>query len=197
MASKGSNRLNHTTNSQTGQDPIAHSPKDAPWLFALFGESAPATVPVDARQVPQPARSLLAHESHMTVTLEAHHKCPVDLTILASAREGVHYARKILLSRSTDGFVVQFGIMRFDFKHCTETVRDLILEGQTPLGRILIENGVLRRLTLHQLVQVQPTTEILEHFGRPQAEQPIYGRLATIHCDGQPAVDLLEIVNTR
>ena len=130
----------------------------------------------------------------MTVTLEAHHGCPVDLTILDSAREGVHYARKILLSRTTDGFVAQFGIMRFDFKHCTDEVRDLILEGDIPLGRILIEHGVLRRLTLHQLVELEPSREILEHFGRTDP-CPLYGRLATIHCDGQPAVDLLEVVS--
>ncbi len=172
-----------------------HSPKDAPWLFALFGETAPATRSVEAEQVPEPARSLLAHETHMTVTLEAHHGCSVDLSVLTSAREGVHYARKILLTRSTDGFVVQYGIMRFDFKHCSDEVRDLILEGETPLGRILIENGVLRRLTLHQLVEVEPTAEILEHFGLPDRARAIYGRLATIHCDGQPAVDLLEIVH--
>jgi chorismate-pyruvate lyase len=99
----------------------------------------------------------------------------------------------ILLALEGSGEVVQFGIMRVDLRYCDETVRAEILCGKTPLGRILIEHDVLRHINPTAYLRITPNREFMECFGLKAAE-PAYGRLATIFCNGLPAVDLLEIV---
>ena len=61
-------------------------------------------------------------EEHMTVTVEEFHHSPVDV-VLAKKTVLPHYARKILLSRQTDGRVVQFGIVRLNFSYLAPEVQ--------------------------------------------------------------------------
>ena len=175
--------------------PPGLAPKSIEDLYGIFGERAPASRPVAPERVPQPYRRLLAHQNHMTVTLESHHDTLVKLTVLASAHLDHLYARKILLHHGETMSVVQFGIMQFNFAYCSAEVRDLILAQKIPLGRILASSGALRRISTHGLLAVTPDAEIRTHFGLSTSDiGPVYGRLATIFCDGEPAVDLLEIV---
>jgi len=148
---------------------------------------------VDSHDLERDFRMLLAHDSHMTVTVERFHNGPVDVRVLETRLDGDHYSRKILLTRKSDGAVVQFGIMRLDFSCVTPTVRREIESQQTPLGRILIEHNVLREVHLTRLYKVTPGEDLQKLFGmRPG--QITYGRTALIHFDGEPAVELLEIV---
>ena len=70
---------------------------------------------------------------------------------------------------------------------------DEILQRQLPLGRVLIQNNVLRRIEPTAFLRVTPGPAMIQWFGLDQAT-PTYGRLAMIHCDNQPAVELVEIV---
>ncbi len=142
--------------------------------------------------VPEPYQTLLVHNSHMTVTMEQYHRSRVDVRILDRAYEGNVYARKILLLKSGSDEVVQFGIVRFDFQYVTHVVRDEILAGEIPLGRVLINHNVLRHIDLGAVLRITAGPELAELFGR-QVGFVTYGRLATIFCNQQPAVDLLEI----
>lgn len=164
-------------------------------LFAIFADSVdvPEHEEVLADAVPEPYRRLLVHEHHMTVTVEAHHGCHVALRILDRKRADNWYARKILLVLEGTNRVVQFGIMRFNFDYCSDEVRDEILRGITPLGRILIEHDVLRRIEPTAFLRIVPNQAMMDWFGLDQP-RPTYGRLAIIHCDHKPAVELLEIV---
>src|SRR5689334_16748056 len=72
---------------------------------------------VSAGQMPPPYRQLLDHQHHMTVTVEAHHRSPVDVRVLERKNDRDFYSRKILLARQLDGRVVQFGIMRVNFEY--------------------------------------------------------------------------------
>lgn len=164
-------------------------------LYALFtGDAAPPRYEVlrgDA--VPEPYRGLLVHDEHMTVTVEAFHGGPVDVRVLATRQDETLYARKILLVHQATGRVVQFGIVRIDLAMTSPDVAAAILAQRTPLGRILIEHDVLRRIEPKEFVRITPGPEELALFGLP-APRPLYGRLAIIHCDDQPAVELLEVV---
>jgi chorismate-pyruvate lyase len=157
------------------------------------GDDLPEYEFVPADEVLPPYHGLLVHEHHMTVTVESHHGDLVDVRILARRQDGDSYARKILLALQGDGRVVQFGIMRVHLRYCSPAVRAEIVAGQTPLGRILIQHNVLRRIEPTAFVRVIPGPAMMGWFGldRPR---PTYGRLALIHYDEQPAVDLLEIV---
>ncbi|HEY5311854.1 MAG TPA: hypothetical protein VIK18_05020 [Pirellulales bacterium] len=148
---------------------------------------------VMAEQMPADYRTLLAHEAHMTVTVEAFHDCRVDVKVCDRRTDEQLYARKILLTRQRDGQVVQFGIMRINFSYLEPEVQSEIQREATPLGRILIEHNVLRRVRLAHLWQVSPGEDLVSLFGLSEPRLT-FGRTAMIECNGEPAVELLEIV---
>lgn len=164
-------------------------------LFALFPgpDALLAYEVIPGDSMPEPYRGLLVHGHHMTVTVEAFHAGPVDVHILARHHAGDVYARKILLVQHETGQVVQFGIVTIDLGQTSPEVRAAIVAGNTPLGRILIAHNVLRRIEPTAYLKIRPNAEQLAWFHIESAEA-LYGRLAIIHCDGQPAVELLEIV---
>ncbi|MCA9215870.1 MAG: hypothetical protein KDB27_22545 [Planctomycetales bacterium] len=149
---------------------------------------------VDGSSMPPVYQKLLDHEHHMTVTVESHHGCPVDVEVLSYKTLGDSYIRKILLRRSTDHAVVQFGIVRLHVNCVSEPVRREIMSREIPLGRVLINRGVMRRVELSQLWRVVPGNELAGLF-KLKAPTETYGRTAIIHCDGEPAIELLEIVS--
>jgi len=129
----------------------------------------------------------------MTVTVERFHNCRVRVKVLDRMARGSHYSRKILLARETDDQVVQFGIMRVDLNFLAAEVRAEIEREQVPLGRILIEHNVLRRVQYCALWQVTMGEELARLFSSP-SNATTYGRTAVIECNHLPAVELLEIV---
>jgi chorismate-pyruvate lyase len=158
-------------------------------------------IPVD--QMPAQAARLLNHRGHMTVTLEQQLDCPLALEVLEQRHEEPHYSRRIRLTGVDSGELALFGVMRFDFRACSKATRKEILAGVTPLGRILIASGALRTVHLHRLIKLPEVASTLERFGggcrvHPApaggADEALWGRLASIHCDGLPAVDLVEIL---
>ncbi|MCS6853049.1 MAG: hypothetical protein NZ700_17980 [Gemmataceae bacterium] len=164
-------------------------------LFALLppADDLPRYDVVPAEAVPPPYDQLLVHKHHMTVTLESYYNDMVDVRVLAAVQGDDWYARKILLTLHGDGRVVLFGIVRILFRYCSPAVRDEIVAGKTPLGRVLIQHRVLRRIEPTAYLRVVPGPAMMGYFGLKEAV-PLYGRLAYIHCDNQPAVELLEIV---
>jgi chorismate-pyruvate lyase len=164
-------------------------------LYRLFDETAevPKSDLVPEDTIPQPYRHLLVHSHHMTVTVEEFYGGPVNVRVLARRRYGNSYARKILLEVAATGHVVQFGIVRIRLDQCAEPVRDEILSETTPLGRILIEHDVLRRIEPTAYLQMRTDPELTTHFGL-KTPSDAWGRLALIYCDGQPAIELLEIL---
>ncbi len=147
---------------------------------------------VPAAPLPEAYRKMLAHEHHMTVTMEDYYQTSVDVKVLDEKLEGDIYSRKIALLKQGTDTVVQFGIVRFNFEYVTSFVREEILAGQTPLGRVLINHNVLRHIDLGALIRFQADSELAELFKIPVGTTT-YGRLATIFCNELPAVDLLEV----
>ena len=141
---------------------------------------------------PEPYKKMLVHDQHMTVTMEAYYKSQVDVKILDRKLDGEIYSRKILLLKAGTDKVVQFGIVRFNFRYVTQEVRDEIVKGETPLGRILINHNILRHIDLGAVLKLTAGSALAEHL-QMEPGGITYGRLATIFCNHQPAVDLLEV----
>lgn len=148
---------------------------------------------VKAEQIPEPYRDLLAHDKHMTVTVEAYHRTPVDVRVLATHVTESHYARKILLTRQTDDHVVQFGLVRLNLNYLGPDARAEIESQREPLGRILIKYNVLRNVRLLSLWRIEPGQDLCQSL-RLTTPKTCYGRTALIYCNSVPAVELLEIV---
>lgn len=164
-------------------------------LYNLFPDSPdrPDAVEVPAGEVPQPYHRLLVHTHHMTVTVEKFYHSPVDVRVLTTRRDGNEYARKILLAARETGKVVQFGLVRINLGVCPEAVRNEIVEGNTPLGRVLIRHNMLRRIAPVAFLRVTLRPEMAGWFGA-EAGATTYGRLGVIYTGDRPAVEVLEIL---
>jgi len=163
-------------------------------LVEPFPEAEPLITKVEhvaAPLMPESYRVMLAHEHHMTVTMERHHGL-VDVAVLDRREVGGLYCRKSILTKRNTGEIVQLGFIRFDFQYVTADVRDEIVSESIPLGRVLIEHDVLRHIDLGALLRIEAGPGLAKLFRMPVGGVT-YGRLATIFCNGRPAVDLLEI----
>jgi hypothetical protein len=87
---------------------------------------------------------------------------------------------------------VQFGYVRFNLDYVTEKVRAEILAEKTPLGRVLIQHNVFRHVDLGAILRFTAGPGLAEYLNMDLG-QTTYGRLATIFCNGAPAIDLLEV----
>ena len=165
-------------------------------LYRLFPDSPdrPAAVEVTAGELPEPYYRLLVHTHHMTVTVEEFYGSAVDVRVLACRRTGNEYARKILLALKDDpARVVQFGLVRINLGMCSEPVRSAIVEGKTPLGRVLIQHDMLRRIEPVAYLRVTLSPTMAEWFGVPPGTET-YGRVGVIYTGTRPAVEVLEIL---
>ena len=179
----------------------AHSRDDAEvdieQLLSLFysspaGSSQLADVQA-VSQVPPPFDQLLDHNGHMTVTVEAFYHQKVDVVVHRCERRGNWYVREITLVGSESKRVVQYGIVRLNINALDQEVWRRIESQEVPLGRVLIEHNVLREVQLCGLWRVL-AGPALASLLRMKIGDATYGRTALIYCDGEPAIELLEIV---
>lgn len=147
---------------------------------------------IPSSTTPEPYKRLLVHEHHMTVTMEEFHRCRVAVQVLQQRLDGDTYSREILLTREGTSEVVQYGLVQFHFEFVTQAVRDEILRGQIPLGRVLIEHNVLRHIDLGAILHLQLGPRLAGLMNVAPGTWT-YGRMATIFCNRRPAVDLLEV----
>jgi chorismate-pyruvate lyase len=156
-------------------------------------------VVVQPDQIPFPEDQLLVHHEHMTEVLERHFGSPVGVTVLEEAWDGGLYTRKIALApRGQPGKVVEWGIVRLDLRYLSEPVKAEILDKRLPLGAVLIKHDVLRRVKPRWFIRFPDDGPTLKLFGPLPHPGPVYGRIGTIYCDGEPAIEVLEVVlNTR
>jgi chorismate-pyruvate lyase len=142
--------------------------------------------------LPANYRTLLAHQDHMTVALEAYHDSLVAVNVLDEWRDEASYARASVLSRQSDGAIVQFGIMRIWLADLPAAAQAEITGKKAPLGRVLIRHNVLREVELMTLWKITPGSLLRKHL-QLKTSSPIYGRSAQILVDERPTVQLLEI----
>jgi hypothetical protein len=170
------------------------------WLEEVLGQFPDDRIALDkldvlsGDSVPGIYNELLVHTHHMTVTLEKRCGCPVFLEVIKIRHEGHDYARKLVLRAGEGGPVVLAGIMRFRLECVREEIRQAIVDASTPLGRILIENEVLRRIETVAFLRFPLQNTFGELLGAAGGEGFTYGRIAIIFCDDEPAVELLELI---
>jgi len=163
--------------------------------FASGEDFAPACTIVQPDQIPFPEDQLLVHHAHMTEVLERHHGSPVDVHVMEEVLDGDIYTRKIQLTpHAQPKKVVELGIARLDLRYLATDVRDEILAKKLPLGAVLIKHNVLRRVKPRWFMQFPDHGPVVRLFGNVPQQGPVYGRIGTIYCDGEPAIEVMEIV---
>ena len=94
-------------------------------LIGLFPDDRPLierAEHIPSAMTPEPYKTMLVHNQHMTVTMESYHKSPVEVRVLDRRLEEDSYCRKIILLKQGTDDVVQFGIVRFDLKAVSAAV---------------------------------------------------------------------------
>jgi chorismate-pyruvate lyase len=157
----------------------------------LWPSDSTATL-IRASALPEPYCGLLAHTEHMTVTMEAFYGQPVDVRVLEAGREEELYHRRIVLTLHDTDRIVQYGLVRIDLTLLPEAVREAILAQDTPLGRILIEHNVLRRVEPTAFLRIDPGPTLIAALGMDRPT-PLYGRTGVIFCNDRPAIAVLEV----
>lgn len=145
---------------------------------------------VTPNQIPPEPRSLLVHDRHMTSTLQVHYGQPVRLEVLAVREEGDWYSRKIVLTAGDRR--VEFGLVRLRLSLLPEGAQQDIVGREAPLGEIFSRFEVLTHVEPRWFLRFPHDSAVVQYLGSTTADA--YGRLGTIHCNGQPAVELLEVV---
>lgn len=136
--------------------PPAHgtAAEPEPWarllrdFYERLGLELPPLERLKGEDLPGASRELLVHSRDMTPTLEAFHHQPIDLLVLSRQRVGDVYFREVILEAA--GRPVEYGVIRILLNHFPPAVREKILGEHSPLGAILMQEG-------------------LAHFGWPQA----------------------------
>jgi hypothetical protein len=62
------------------------------------------------------------------------------------------------------------------------------------LGAVLIKHNVLRRVKPRWFMSFPKDGPVMALFGPSEHVGPAYGRIGTIYCDGEPAIEVMEIV---
>jgi hypothetical protein len=153
-----------------------------------------ACTEVSPEQVPEPFHWLLVHKNHMTKVLEAQYGHPMELDVVKHHLEDDLYTRKIILRPQGTDVIVEVGIVRLNFRFMTREVRDEILKRETPLGAILIRHKVLRKVQPRWYLKFPANAPLLAAAGAT-FPHTTYGRIGTIYCNHEPAIEVLEIVS--
>ena len=161
--------------------------------FVDDSDFSPYCVEVQPVRIPTAERRLLAHREHMTEVLQTHHGQPVAVQVLDYKLEGDHYSRKITLTPGGLDKIVECGIVRLNFSFMPAVVKEEILARKTPLGAVLIKHNILRWIEPLWFVQLPPQSDVMKLFEIKNLK-PVWGRLAVIYCNGEPAIELLETV---
>ncbi len=148
-------------------------------------------IPPDA--MPSAYHRLLVHHHHMTVTLEDHYQDHLNVEVLSVRREDQSYHREIVLRTQKQNRIVQFGVVRIDLNCCSQSVQKAILAENTPLGRVLIEHNVLRRIEPTAFLKIAPGKKLM-NWMELDRDMFLYGRMGVIFCDERPAIAVLEIL---
>jgi hypothetical protein len=153
-----------------------------------------ACTEVPPNEMPEPFHWLLVHRNHMTKVLEAQYGRPMELDVVKHHLEDDLYTRKIILRPQGTDVIVEVGIVRLNFRFMTKEVRDEILKRETPLGAILIRHKVLRKVQPRWYLKFPANAPLLAAAGAI-FPHTTYGRIGTIYCNHEPAIEVLEIVS--
>jgi chorismate-pyruvate lyase len=163
-------------------------------FYALRGETAPAMERLEAQELPQPQRSLLAHQTDMTSTLENFYGQRLHVEVLARHSVENEYCREVALRLEQSGRRVEFGAIKIMLDLFPAEVRQEILRESKPLGRILVESGVDFTSRPHLFLCITSDDFINRALGL-SGPQVLYGRRNTLTDPwSRPLAEIVEIL---
>lgn len=163
------------------------------FVYARSGVALPQVRAIDPEDIPLPYRSLLVHESDMTLTLERHFGGRVTLRPLATFMSGSWYFRRVLLAQEYTGRPVEMGAIRIRIGAFPERIRKQILKNDVPLGRLLRDGGVNYQSRPTRFLSLTPNSEMMGVFWMREPKT-LYGRRTEMIHDGVKVGDIVEVL---
>ena len=145
----------------------AGAPPAAHFAYPLSECHAHAKLPlpnielVPAEAVPEPFRTLLAHNDGVTPLLESAHHSRLHLILLNRDRRGSFYYREAVLRLDHDERPVAFCANKIFMMMFSEEAQEQIGMEQVPFGRILKECGIRHRTEVRHFLRIEPDAKVL------------------------------------
>ena len=161
-------------------------------LLELFGRPQRLEF-MDGNLMPEPYKSLVVHHRYMTHTLETYWQTLTELHVVDLWDHHPYYTRRIYLTTRDTQRPVEYGLVQLDFNACSERIQRAIRARQTPIGRILTQNGVLPEIYCRSYFQLLPSQVNIDAFNL-KSDGPMYGRHAEVEFDGKHAMVVIEVM---
>jgi len=172
----------------------ASSPLDH--AYERVGLSPAAVRVVGAGEIPEPYRTLLAHDDDMTRTIEEHVRDRIVIRPLMVEHRARRYTRRVLLVQASSGRPAGMGAVRLDLDALGPRVRSQIVRAEAPLGRVLRDARLAYRRRIVHFLAVVPNAEMMGVFWMREP-LTLYGRQTILTLKGArfgQVVDVLPLV---
>ena len=163
------------------------------FIYTRGGVTLPTAKAISPYDIPLPYRSLLVHESDMTITLEQHFGGRITLRTLSTFAHGGWYFRRVLLALEYSGRPVEMGALRINLRAFRPGVRAQILRNTIPLGRLLRDARVDFKSQATRFLRLTPNSEMLGVFWMREP-RPLYGRQTEVLLKGHHIGDIVEVL---
>lgn len=148
---------------------------------------------LEAQELAEPYRTLLAHDRDMTGTLETYFKQPMTLRVHVKRVEGDSLYRQVSLLCADDDRPAEFGAIRIDLSCFDDETRELVAACEIPLGRVLREHDVAYVSNPSAYLEVDPDKLLCEALAVTHG--PLYGRKNELTMpDGRAIAQIIEIL---
>ena len=162
-------------------------------VYRRAGIDIPTFEVVAPDDIPLPYRTLLVHDSDMTLTLERHFGGRVVLRPLSTFSLGGSYFRRVLLVQEYAGQPVEMGAIRMELDAFDAPLRRQILDNEIPLGSILRDRRLEYASRVKAFLQLMPNPEMMGVFWMREP-RVLYGRRTEIVRRGRKIGDIVEVL---
>ena len=111
-------------------------------FYNLSKRKLPVIKALDKLVIPEPYKSLLAHERDMTSTLGRFHADKIQLNVLNQHQQENEYYREVLLLTKSEQRPVEYGAIKIFLQKFPESARKAIVEATAPLGQLLHDYNI-------------------------------------------------------
>jgi hypothetical protein len=162
-------------------------------VYTWAGVALPKAKAISAYDVPLPYRSLLVHESDMTLALEQHFGGRMALRVLSTFQRNEWYFRRVLLVQEYSGRPVEMGAIRMNLNVFTKRTRTHILRNEVPLGRLLRDHRFDFKSQAKVFMAVTPNSEMMGVFWMRE-QRTLYARKTEVVSKGHKIGDIVEVL---
>jgi chorismate-pyruvate lyase len=163
-------------------------------FYAARNAPMPVIAEIPASQVPEPYRSLLAHNTDMTSKLEAFHRSKIHIQPIARHATDNEYFREVTLVLDGSLKPVEFGAIKIILDLFPNEAQREILKEQRPLGKILTEHKIGFGSKPRAFLQIASDSFIQSALVL-DSEKILYGRRNTlVDAWDRPLAEIVEIL---